>query len=154
MKPYKCPICDGKGIVSGGFYKSVNEYCSTTNMTETCQQCGGGGIIWGNEDSLEPCDGCAPKVKAISPVSREQVEEAWRGEWVPAESDFDDDDTLFDVEDWCDWQCSACHNEICYDDPMERKWLPKFCPNCGAPMTDEAVEMAMERLEALHENRD
>ena len=25
-----------------------------------------------------------------------------------------------------------------------------FC-NCGAPMTDEAVEMVMERLEALHE---
>ena len=24
-----------------------------------------------------------------------------------------------------------------------------FCPNCGAPMTDEAVEMVMERLEAL-----
>lgn len=61
MKPYKCPICNGKGIVSGGFYKSVNEYCSTTNVTETCQQCGGCGIIWGNEDSLEPCDECAPK---------------------------------------------------------------------------------------------
>ena len=86
---------------------------------------------------------------ALRPVSREQVEEAWRGEWVPAESDFDDDDTLFDVEDWCDWQCSACHNEICYDDPMERKWLPKFCPNCGAPMTDEAMQMVMKRLEQI-----
>ena len=30
----------------------------------------------------------------------------------------------------------------------------KYCPNCGAPMTDEAVQMVMERLEALHENRD
>lgn len=31
-------------------------------------------------------------------------------------------------------------------------WItPKFCPNCGAPMTDEAVDMVMERLEALHE---
>ena len=86
---------------------------------------------------------------ALRPFSREQVEKL-RGEWIPAESDFDDDDTLFDVEDWCDWQCSACHNEVCYDDPMERRWLPKFCPNCGAPMTDEAVEMVMERLEALH----
>ena len=84
----------------------------------------------------------------LRPVSREQVEKL-RGEWIPAESDFDDDDTLFDVEDWCDWQCSACHNEVCYDDPMERRWLPKFCPNCGAPMTDEAVQMVMERMEAL-----
>lgn len=88
---------------------------------------------------------------ALRPVSREQVEKL-RGEWIPAESDFDDDDTLFDVEDWCDWQCSACHNEVCYDDPMERRWLPKFCPNCGAPMTDEAVDIIMKRLEALHES--
>ena len=88
-------------------------------------------------------------LSALRPVSREQVEKAWRGEWIPAESDFDDDDTLFDVDDWCDWQCSACHNEVCYDDPMERRWLPKFCPNCGAPMTDEAVQMVMERLEAI-----
>ena len=25
-----------------------------------------------------------------------------------------------------------------------------FCPFCGKPMTDEAVEMVMERIEALH----
>ena len=25
-----------------------------------------------------------------------------------------------------------------------------FCPACGAPMTDEAVEMVMERLEGFH----
>ena len=29
-----------------------------------------------------------------------------------------------------------------------------FCPVCGRPLTDEAVEMVMERMEALHENRD
>lgn len=27
--------------------------------------------------------------------------------------------------------------------------VPKFCPICGRPLTDEAVEMVMERLEAL-----
>ncbi len=26
-----------------------------------------------------------------------------------------------------------------------------FCPHCGAPMTDEAVEMVMERLGALND---
>ena len=26
-----------------------------------------------------------------------------------------------------------------------------FCPHCGAPMTDEAVEMVMERMEKLYE---
>ena len=28
----------------------------------------------------------------------------------------------------------------------------RFCPFCGKPLTDEAVEMVMERLEALHED--
>ena len=27
----------------------------------------------------------------------------------------------------------------------------RFCPFCGKPLTDEAVEMVMERMEALHE---
>ena len=26
----------------------------------------------------------------------------------------------------------------------------RFCPACGAPMTDEAVQMVMEKMEALH----
>ena len=56
------------------------------------------------------------------------------GVWIPSESDFDDDDTLFDVEEWCDWQCSACREDICYNDPMPPRLLPKYCPNCGAKM--------------------
>ena len=27
----------------------------------------------------------------------------------------------------------------------------KFCPHCSRPLTDEAVQMVMERMEALHE---
>lgn len=60
------------------------------------------------------------------------------GVWIPSESDFDDDDTLFDVEEWCDWQCSACREDICYDDPMPMRLLPKYCPNCGAKTEQEA----------------
>ena len=26
-----------------------------------------------------------------------------------------------------------------------------FCPNCGRPLTDEAVQMVMERLNKLHD---
>lgn len=29
--------------------------------------------------------------------------------------------------------------------------VPKFCPMCGRPLTDEAVDMLMDRLEALHD---
>jgi len=51
MKPYCCPVCLGKGIVSGGFYNSP-PYCDqvSTSTTEQCRQCSGQGIIWANDD--------------------------------------------------------------------------------------------------------
>ena len=78
-------------------------------------------------------------LSALRPVSRERVEKVWRGEWEPGnpicpiceKNKFDG----LDADIWADW-------------------MPSFCPNCGAPMTDEAVEMVMERLEELNENRD
>ena len=71
---------------------------------------------------------------ALRPVSREQVEKVWRGEWkgVPKLGVYD-------------MACSKCGYS-----PGIRFYSSEFCPNCGAPMTDEAVEMVMERLEALH----
>lgn len=47
MKPRKCPICNGTGIMSDDFYFAVNGYCSPTEM---CGHCQGSGIIWGVED--------------------------------------------------------------------------------------------------------
>ena len=71
-------------------------------------------------------------LKALRPVSREQVEKAWRGEWIGMTDN-----------DGCTWQeCSRCEHDL---DSMEE--AQNFCPACGAPMTDEAVEMVMKRLE-------
>lgn len=70
----------------------------------------------------------------INSIPAADVAPVVHGRWIPSESDFDDDDTLFDVEEWCDWQCSACREDICYDDPMPIKLLPNYCPNCGAKM--------------------
>ena len=74
-------------------------------------------------------------ISALRPVSREQVEKVWRGEWKHTHSS---DNFWTEV-----WVCSRCgledDNGDCFD----------FCPSCGAPMTDEAVEMVMERLEAM-----
>ena len=53
MKPYRCPICNGTGIVPGGFYWSVNGHSTSTNTTEMCRQCHGSGLIWGIDDSYE-----------------------------------------------------------------------------------------------------
>ena len=74
-------------------------------------------------------------LSALRPVSREQVEKVWRGEWkgVPKLGVYD-------------MACSKCG----YSTGI-RFYSSEFCPNCGAPMTDEAVEMVMERLGALHE---
>ena len=75
-------------------------------------------------------------IAALRPVSREQVERV-RGEWI---------NTNKEVEQMC--KCSKCGYPISYF------WSrTPFCPNCGAPMTDEAVEMVMERLEALKDGK-
>ena len=74
---------------------------------------------------------------ALRPVSREQVEKAWRGEWkhyLPPLG-------AGDVQ--C--RCTRCGRTPDVETP--------FCAWCGAPMTDEAVQMVMERLEALHGDR-
>ena len=73
-------------------------------------------------------------LSALRPVSREQVEKVWRGEWI---------DTRKSSKDVPTCMCSRCTRVVV---GLESK----FCPDCGSPMTDEAVEMVMERLEALH----
>ena len=77
---------------------------------------------------------------ALRPVSREQVEKVWRGEWVIGEPD------VLGVP----IHCSRCGWGS--DPADQRKWMEYnghlFCGHCGAPMTDEAVQMVMERLEA------
>ena len=78
---------------------------------------------------------------ALRPVSRERVEKAWRGYWIHDEIASDKSiDGKFSLP-LC--RCSRCGGYV------QRE--ASFCPHCGAPMTDEAVEMVMERLEALHE---
>ena len=44
--------------------------------------------------------------------------------------------------------CSVCKTRQRLGDRLS------FCPACGAPMTDEAAQMVMERLEVLHGETD
>ena len=81
---------------------------------------------------------------ALRPVSREQVEKVWRGEWMGSADGYADGELVYDT-----WECSHCGYVI--DEEDDPDMLPQFCPKCYAAMTDEAVEMVMERLEALHE---
>ena len=70
---------------------------------------------------------------ALRPVSREQVEKVWKGEWKPIER-------LWKYSH--QWQCSRCGHPTLID-------KKQFCDNCGAPMTDEAVETIMKRMEEM-----
>ena len=46
--PHRCPICEGHGIVPGGFYERTPDAqaWTATNATEACRACGGQGIIY------------------------------------------------------------------------------------------------------------
>ena len=83
---------------------------------------------------------------ALRPISREQVEKAWRGcSWCNNEGKKPEN-----------WECSLLDDRgfsVVVGD--EVVWTnAEFCPVCGKPLTDEAVEMVMERLEALGYGKD
>ena len=96
-------------------------------------------IDFRNSGGFEAMEALKIAILALRPVSREQVEKVWRGGWEPG-----------------DPICPICGKDKFdgLDADIWADWMPNFCPHCGAPMTDEAVEMVMERLEALYENRD
>ena len=81
----------------------------------------------------------AVAISALRPVSREQVEKVWRGEWIW------DTSGLYPKP-----VCSKCGEEP-YRRSNYTSDLPNYCPKCGAPMTDKAVDMVTERLEALRD---
>lgn len=70
---------------------------------------------------------------ALRPIGREQVEKVWRGEWELISADKRGRGGLF--------SCTRCRGLY----PVKNQ----FCPHCGAPMTDEAVEIRLKELEAL-----
>ena len=80
---------------------------------------------------------------ALLPVSREQVEKVFGGEWKEYEA--------FPMAPSLNgYPCSRCGTHI---SPSSVAWM-NFCPRCGAPMSDKAVDMVMERLEALKDETD
>ena len=71
---------------------------------------------------------------ALRPITREQLR---RGEWEKIGADYRGQGGI--------WKCTACGKTYPYK--------CDFCPNCGAPLTDEAVDMVMERLEELRDEK-
>lgn len=67
----------------------------------------------------------------LRPITREQVEKVWRG---------------------CE-KCNGAGEYSRYAENLTKTLLAKYCPHCGRPLTDEAVYMVMERLEALKDGK-
>lgn len=97
----------------------------------------------GNEEAAKSYELFKAGLYALRPVSRERSEEAWRGDWIAVRPEFAGHDHIGG------YKCSRCKEEAVLDCNDEFV-LDNFCPRCGAAMTDEAVEMVMERWEALH----
>lgn len=70
----------------------------------------------------------------LRPITREQVEKVWRGEWI-------------------DGVCRKCGFDAMYYKDVPVRVHTKFCPNCGAAQTDKAVDMVMERLEEVQNDQ-
>ena len=79
--------------------------------------------------------------KALRAASRERMKKM-RGEWMGSADGYADGELVYDI-----WKCSHCGYVI--DEEDDPDMLPQFCPKCCSIMTDEAVEMVTERLEAL-----
>ena len=79
-------------------------------------------------------------LSALRPVSREQVEKVFGGKWE--EETYTTVSGRGRVIHSKKCTCSACGK-------ANGRTKTNFCPSCGAPMTDEAVEMVMERMEAI-----
>ena len=99
-------------------------------------------IDFRNSGGFEAMEALKIAILALRPVSREQVEKM-RGEWNYSHTTEIDHFTVV--------KCSKCGHEA-FAMAIHVK-DGNFCPNCGAPMTDEAVEMVMERLEALKDGK-
>lgn len=87
-------------------------------------------------------------LSALRPITREQVAEVWRGEWEWFDETVGTPIDGYERE-W-GWRCSKCKSVLPdeFDNPDDSPAM-RFCQWCGAPMTDEAVDMVMERLEEI-----
>lgn len=71
---------------------------------------------------------------ALRPISREQVKKVWRGMCSCSKPK----------------ACCTCCSMRCQDCIGQSEYRQAaFCMKCGRPLTDEAVDMVMERLEEI-----
>lgn len=95
----------------------------------------------------QDCEALKVALFALRGPTREQVEKA-RGEWEWFDEIVGTPIDGYERE-W-GWQCSKCKTVLPdeFDNPDDSPAM-RFCQWCGAPLTDEAVDMVMERMEKI-----
>ena len=102
------------------------------------------------------------KIEALRPITREQVEKVWKpckvcnGKTTLYQhtnttklfmNTFGKATTLVTECNACPPYADCCMKGI----SANSAFRISYCPECGRPLTDEAVDMVMERLEALRD---
>ena len=93
-------------------------------------------------------------LSALRPVSREQVEKVWpgcdicRGDKKIKSDNFCGAATMQIVGDSIDLRGDEKKIKF-FGHIYAPSFSVRFCPFCGRPLTDEAVEMVMERMEKI-----
>ena len=72
---------------------------------------------------------------ALRPVSKEQVEKVWRGEWIK----------LSAYRGMEQYKCSKCGQEIYVPEFMGEP-IYSFCPMCSSAMMDSSVDLMIDKL--------
>ena len=101
------------------------------------------------EDVKEVYEMLKAGLSALRPITRERLEKVWgSGGWetVP-------DKDFVDTAGRQVYHLHCPHCGFFWRETGHAKYF-RFCPACGAPMTDKAVDMVMERLEEMHADRD
>lgn len=53
--PFKCPVCEGRGVVEHGFYGGFG--ATTDASPHSCRTCGGAGVLWSWPEACPLCSG-------------------------------------------------------------------------------------------------
>lgn len=112
-----------------------------------------------NETGCSVTEAMKVALSALCPVSREQVEQM-RGEWVAKHRHRGGFRRATGVDDMGEQRTITIDERCEYDDRYCSKCgkqspdnFLNFCGYCGAPMTDEAVDIRLKELEALKDGK-
>lgn len=94
--------------------------------------------IEGSKSDIELHEALDIAIAALRPITQDQVRGYWIHEKIQSNQS---------ITGYFELPCCKCSNCGCY---VQQE--TNFCPYCGDPKTDEAVQMVMERLEALYEH--